>query len=104
MRIEIPWVHLTMYPRLLIGDGFTVLRSPPRLLNSLENHIIPRRNGVALGIYSFTYVPSVSRWLYHTNARFSLGMNILSVDLMPKASYQVSIIGRAAITRRRAGE
>ena len=41
---------------------------------------------------------------YQTNARFSLGMNILSVGLMPKASYQVSIIGRAAITRRRAGE
>ena len=41
---------------------------------------------------------------YQTNARFSLGMNILASDLMPKASYQVSIIGRAAITRRRAGE
>ena len=41
---------------------------------------------------------------YHTIARFSLGMNILSVGWMLKASYQLSIIGRAAFTRERLGE
>ena len=41
---------------------------------------------------------------YQTNALCSLGMNILSVDWMLKASYQLSIIGRAAFTRERLGE
>ena len=41
---------------------------------------------------------------YHTIARFSLGINILSVGWMLKASYQLSIIGRAAFTRRLFGE
>ena len=41
---------------------------------------------------------------YQICARCSAGTNILSPFLMPKASYQLSIIGRAAITRRRLGE
>ena len=41
---------------------------------------------------------------YHTRALFSLGMNILSVGWMLKASYQLSIIGRAAFTRKICGE
>ena len=35
---------------------------------------------------------------YHTKALFSLGMNILSVGWMLKASYQLSIIVTAIIT------